>query len=77
MAIATPAPDPDPAPDLLPLTEASLLLEPTGHPVLPRTLKQWLLKYGRTVISRRGMADRASWSDVLEVHAAEVDRASR
>ncbi|MCF0086641.1 MULTISPECIES: hypothetical protein [unclassified Streptomyces] len=77
MAIATPAPDPDPAPDLLPLTEASLLLEPTGHPARPRTLKRWLLKYGRPVTSRRGMGDQASWSDVLEVHAAEVDRAGR
>lgn len=81
MAISVASPTvPDsaaPAPDLVSLAEASALLEDTGHPVRPRTLKRWLVKHEIAVVERRGLEDRASWSDILIVHAAEVDRRAR
>ena len=77
MAIATPPPAETPSvPDLVTLAEASTLLEETGHPARSRTLKRWLVKHGRPVASRRGRDDQASWSDILEVHAVEVDARS-
>jgi hypothetical protein len=59
--------------DLVSLTEASALFAETGHPATPRTLKRWALKHGVTV-ERAGRDDIASWSDLLQVHAEEVDR---
>lgn len=61
--------------DLVSLVEASALFAETGHPVPPKTLKRWAVKHGVTV-HRVGRGDVASWSDLLEVHAAEVDRRS-
>jgi hypothetical protein len=75
ISVASPTvPDDRPAPDLVSLSEASTLLEDTGHPVRCRTLKRWLVRHDVTVVERRGLEDRASWSDILVVHAAEVDR---
>jgi hypothetical protein len=66
------------APDLVSLTEASALFAETGHPVATRTLKKWAVKHGVTIHSRgAGRDDYASWSDLLEVHAIEVDRRER
>lgn len=59
--------------DLVSLTEASALFAKTGHPVKPDTLKRWAVKHGIT-IQRAGRDNVASWSDLLEVHAKEVDR---
>lgn len=75
VSVASPTvPDNRPAPDLVSLTEASVLLEDTGYPVRSRTLKRWLVKHDVAVVERRGLEDRASWSDILVVHAAEADR---
>ena len=75
ISVASPTvPDNRPAPDLVSLTEASTLLHDTGHPVRVHTLKRWLVKHDVTVLQRRGREDRASWSDILVVHAAEADR---
>lgn len=74
MATAIPSPAPSGAySDLVTLEEASLLLKPTGHPVTRKTLKRWCLKHGVTVYGRRGSEDWAEWSDILEIHAKEVD----
>jgi len=59
--------------DLVSLVEASALFAKTGHPATPRTLKRWAVKHGVTV-ERAGRDDIASWSDLLVVHAEEVDR---
>jgi hypothetical protein len=60
--------------DLVTLAEAAALFEETGHPVETRTLKRWCRKHHVIVVQRRGCGDAASWSDLLEVHAREVDR---
>ena len=65
-----------PAADVISLGEASALFAETGHPVSVRTLQRWCKQHG-TALSRRGRADYASWSDLLVVHAAEVDRRAR
>jgi hypothetical protein len=72
MAITAPVPTAD-ATDLVLIAEASALFAETGHPVPPKTLKRWAVKHGVTV-ERVGKGDVASWSDLLEVHAREVDR---
>jgi hypothetical protein len=59
--------------DLVTMQEASDLFAETGHEVKPRTLKRWAVKAGVT-IERAGRDDFASWTDLLEVHAKEVDR---
>lgn len=59
--------------DLVTMTEASSLFAETGHPVSPRTLKRWAIRH-QIPVERAGRDDLASWSDLLEVHAAEVDR---
>lgn len=75
ISVASPTvPDNRPAPDLVSLSEASALLANTGYPVRCRTLKRWLIRHDVTVVERRGLEDRASWSDILVVHAAEADR---
>ena len=60
------------ASDMVTLQEASALFEPTGYPAKPRTLKRWCLKHG-VEVTRHGRDDWASWSDLLEIHAKEVD----
>src|ERR1044072_751968 len=79
VAMSTPMPHTESvAPDLVSLTEASALFAETGHPVAPRTLKKGAVKHGVTIHSRgAGRDDYASWSDLLEVHAIEVDRRER
>lgn len=72
MAVTAPSPYPAVS-DLVLIAEASALFAETGHPVPPRTLKRWAVKHGVTV-RPTGKGDVASWSDLLEVHAAEVDR---
>jgi hypothetical protein len=61
--------------ELITMKEASALLSEGGRKarVDPRTLKRWALKHGVTV-ERRGRDVWASWTDLLEVHATEVDR---
>jgi len=78
MAITAPSPDTEPAApsDLVLIAEASALFEQTGHPVPPRTLKQWAVKHG-VAVQRVGRGDAASWSDLLQVHAREVERRRR
>jgi hypothetical protein len=61
-----------PASDPVTLTEASDLFRETGHEASVRTLKRWCTKY-RIPVSRVQRADAASWSDLLEIHAREVD----
>lgn len=74
ISVASPTVPSSAAPDLVSLAEASVLLADTGRPVRVHTLKRWLVKHEVTVVERRGLKDRASWSDILVVHAAEVDR---
>lgn len=59
--------------DEISLGDASVLFAETGHPASIRTLQRWCRKHG-TAITRHGRADYASWTDLLRVHAAEVDR---
>ncbi len=61
--------------DLVSLTEAAALFADCGPGRDPsaRTLKRWALKHGITV-EKAGRDDVASWSDLLDVHAKEVDR---
>lgn len=63
------------APDLVSLKEASALFAECGpaYAVKPRTLKRWADKHGVTV-ERAGRDVMASWTDLLEVHAKEIDR---
>jgi hypothetical protein len=75
MAITAPSPLPD-ATDFVLIAEASALFDETGHPVPPRTLKRWAVKHG-VAVAPTAKGDIASWSDLLEVHAAEVDRRIR
>jgi hypothetical protein len=60
------------AQDMVTLQEASALLEDTGHPARTRTLKRWCLKHSVPIV-RYGRDDWASWTDLLEIHAKEVD----
>lgn len=60
-------------PDRVTLVEASALFAETGHPVDPRKLQRWAIRHGVRV-EPCGRDNLASWSDLLEVHAAEVDR---
>jgi len=59
--------------ELATMKEASALLSESGHRVDPRTLKRWALKHGVTV-EKHGRDVWASWTDLLEVHAKEIDR---
>jgi hypothetical protein len=54
------------------MDDAVLLLEETGYPISKSTLERQCRKRG-VPLTRRGRANWASWSDVLEVHAAWVD----
>ncbi len=65
-----------PASDLVTLTEASELFRETGHEATVRTLKRWCVKYGIQV-ERVQRADCASWSDLLVIHAREVEARER
>lgn len=78
MAVTAPSQTvPEPArTDFVSLVEASMLFAETGHPVPSRTLKRWAVKHGVAVEST-AKGDIASWSDLLDVHAAEVDRRTR
>lgn len=72
MAISNFVPYSPPA-DLVSLTEASALFAETGHEASVRTLKRWTQKHG-VFVQRIRREDHASWSDLLEIHALEVDR---
>ncbi|MFF7190569.1 hypothetical protein ACFZAR_36365 [Streptomyces sp. NPDC008222] len=73
LAIATLSPTPSEAgSDTVSLREASELFAQTGHPVTPRTLKRWCDRHEVTVL-QHGRDNWASWSDLLEIHAEEVD----
>jgi hypothetical protein len=63
------------ATDLVTLTEASALFAECGpgRQASPRTLKRWAIKHGVTV-EKAGQEDVASWSDLLVIHAKEIDR---
>lgn len=66
--------EPTPVPEFLPrdivsLQEASAMFQETGRPASPRTLKRRARAAGVTVV-RHGAADHASFSDLLQVHAA-------
>jgi hypothetical protein len=63
------------APDLVTLKEASALFAECGEPyeVDSKTLKRWADKHGKTT-ERVGRDVLASWTDLLEVHAKEIDR---
>lgn len=63
------------AADEISLGDASALFERTGHPITVRTLQRQCKARGVT-LTRHGRADHASWSDLLEVHAAWVDSSS-
>lgn len=65
-----------PASDLVTLTEASDLFRETGYEASVRTLKRWCVKHGIQV-ERVQRADCASWSDLLKIHAIEVDARER
>jgi len=58
--------------DEISLRDAALLLDQTGHPMSVRTLQRQC-KARRIEVVQHGRAHYASWSDVLEVHAAWVD----
>lgn len=61
--------------DLVSLKEASALFAKCGpgREASPRTLKRWADKHGVDV-RRAGRDIVASWSDLLEIHAKEIDR---
>ncbi len=63
------------ATDLVSLKEASDLFAECGkrYEVDSKTLKRWADKHGVTT-ERAGRDVLASWSDLLEVHAKEIDR---
>jgi len=63
------------ATDLVSLKEAAGLFAECGkrYEVDARTLKRWADKHGVTT-ERAGRDVLASWSDLLEVHAVEIDR---
>lgn len=57
--------------DMTPLQEISDLLKETGHPASVTTLRRWIAKYGLHTM-RRGRADCASWTAILQVHRDEI-----
>jgi hypothetical protein len=63
------------ASDLVTLREASALFAECGpaRQASPQTLRRWAVKHGVT-LERVGKDDMASWTELLKVHAAEVDR---
>lgn len=65
----------DAADDIVSLKEASALFAECGpgREASPRTLKRWCVKHG-VHTTRVGKEDHASWTDLLEIHAEEVDR---
>jgi altronate dehydratase len=75
LAVSTLNPYSGIASDLVSLKEASALLSETGpgREASPRTLKRWAVKH-RVNVHRVGKEDYASWTDLLEVHAREIDR---
>ncbi|MCX4911889.1 hypothetical protein [Streptomyces sp. NBC_00878] len=73
MAITTLSTAPyGPASDMVSLQEASELFRDTGHEASVKVLRRRAVRAGKPV-KRVGRADYASWSDLLEVHAAMVD----
>ena len=58
--------------DEISLADAVLLFERTGHPIAVQTLTRQCRRRGVTLV-RRGQPNYASWSDLLEVHAAWVE----
>lgn len=76
MAISTLSPSGDVAPpDLVTLREASDLFSETGpdREASPRTLERWVSQHRRRTWRVRGRVC-ASWTDLLEIHAMEIDR---
>lgn len=63
------------ATDLVSLKEASALFAKCGpgREASPSTLKRWADRHGITV-ERAGRDNLASWTDLLEIHAKEIDR---
>lgn len=59
--------------DMTPLQEISDLLKETGYPASVTTLRRWIAKYGLHTL-RRGRADCASWTAILQVHRDEIAR---
>lgn len=61
--------------DLVTLREASALFAECGpgRQASPNTLRRWAVKHG-VALERVGKDDMASWSALLKVHAAEIDR---
>lgn len=57
--------------DMRPLQEISDLLKETGHPASVSTLRRWIVKHGLRTL-RRGRADCASFTAILQVHRDEV-----
>jgi transposase-like protein len=57
--------------DMTPLQEISDLLKETGYPVSVTTLRRWIVKYNLHTL-RRGRADCASWTAILQVHRDEI-----
>jgi len=72
MAISVPSPYAF-ATDIVSIKEATALLGESGHKVEPKTLKRWAVKHG-VKVEKAGRDDLASWTDLLEVHALEIDR---
>jgi hypothetical protein len=73
--MAMTVPSPAAVTDLITLKQASEQFADCGkdNQVDPRTLKRWAAKH-RVPMRRVGRDVVASWTDLLEVHAAEVDR---
>ncbi|WP_055695392.1 hypothetical protein [Streptomyces prasinopilosus] len=71
MATALIGPYDDAAADEVRLTDAVELFRKTGHDISKSTLERQSRARGVTLVKRRG-ANCASWSDLLEVHAAWV-----
>jgi hypothetical protein len=73
--MAITAPSPYAATDLITLKQACDLFAECGeeYEVDPRTLKRWANKH-RVRTTRAGRDVIASWTDLLEVHAKEIDR---
>jgi hypothetical protein len=61
-----------PSGDETKMDDAVALLEETGHPISKSTLERQCRARG-VRLTRRGRANYASWTDVLEVHAKWVD----
>ena len=59
------------ATDEISITDAVGLFSETGHPISKSTLERQCRARGVSLI-RRGKSNFASWSDLLEVHAAWV-----